>query len=42
MSDPELVAFLQWALPRVGLRWQGYRNIITAHRVAIGASVERA
>ena len=27
MSDPELVAFLQWALPRVGLRWQGYRKV---------------
>ena len=27
MSDPELVAFLQWALPRLGLRWQGYRKV---------------
>jgi chemotaxis protein methyltransferase CheR len=27
MNDPELVAFLQWALPRLGLRWQGYRKV---------------
>jgi hypothetical protein len=27
MNDPELVAFLRWALPRVGLRWQGYRKV---------------
>jgi chemotaxis protein methyltransferase CheR len=27
MSDPELVAFLQWALPRLGLRWRGYRKV---------------
>jgi chemotaxis protein methyltransferase CheR len=27
MSDPELVAFLQWALPRLGLRWPGYRKV---------------
>src|SRR5262245_6807466 len=26
MSDPELVAFLQWALPRLGLRWPGFRK----------------
>jgi chemotaxis protein methyltransferase CheR len=27
MSDPELVAFLQWALPRLGLWWPGYRKV---------------
>jgi chemotaxis protein methyltransferase CheR len=27
MNDPELVAFLQWGLPRLGLRWQGYRKV---------------
>jgi len=27
MNDPDLVAFLQWALPRVGLRWRGYRKV---------------
>ena len=27
MSDPELVAFLRWALPRLGLRWPGYRKV---------------
>src|SRR5262249_41732962 len=27
MNDPELVAFLRWALPRLGLRRPGYRRI---------------
>ena len=27
MNDPELVAFLKWALPRLGLRWQGDRKV---------------
>ena len=27
MTDPELVAFLQDALPRLGLRWPGYRKV---------------
>src|SRR5262249_23515771 len=27
VNDPELVTFLQWALPRLGLRWQGYRKV---------------
>lgn len=27
MTDPELVAFLQWALPRLGLRWEGFRRV---------------
>lgn len=27
MTDPQCVAFLQWALPRLGLRWAGYRNL---------------
>jgi chemotaxis protein methyltransferase CheR len=32
MNDPELVAFLQWALPRLGLRWPGYRKVRTRVR----------
>ena len=27
MKDSECVAFLQWALPRLGLRWEGYRKV---------------
>ena len=27
MNDPELVAFLQWAIPRLGMRWRGYRKV---------------
>lgn len=27
MSDSECVAFLQWALPRLGLRWPGFRRV---------------
>jgi chemotaxis protein methyltransferase CheR len=27
MADADLVAFLQWALPRLGLRWPGYRKV---------------
>src|SRR5262245_42618359 len=27
MRDPECVGFLQWALPRMGLRWQGFRRV---------------
>ncbi len=27
MRDSECVAFLQWALPRLGLRWAGYRKV---------------
>lgn len=27
MSDPELVEFLQWALPKLGRRWAGYRKV---------------
>jgi chemotaxis protein methyltransferase CheR len=26
VTDPELVAFLEWAAPRLGLRWEGLRN----------------
>jgi chemotaxis protein methyltransferase CheR len=26
MADADLVEFLQWALPRLGLRWPGYRK----------------
>jgi chemotaxis protein methyltransferase CheR len=27
MTDLECVAFLQWALPRLGLHWQGFRKV---------------
>src|SRR5512147_509372 len=27
MSDAECVAFLQWALPRLRLRWPGFRRV---------------
>src|SRR5215218_3800261 len=27
MRDSECVAFLQWALPRLGLRWAGFRRV---------------
>jgi chemotaxis protein methyltransferase CheR len=27
MADAECVAFLQWALPCLGLRWQGFRKV---------------
>jgi chemotaxis protein methyltransferase CheR len=27
MKDPDCVAFLQWALPRLHLRWPGYRKV---------------
>ena len=27
MRDTEFVAFLQWALPQLGLRWPGFRNV---------------
>lgn len=27
MADSECVAFLQWALPRLGLRWAGFRKV---------------
>ena len=27
MRDAECVALLRWALPRLGLRWPGYRNV---------------
>lgn len=27
MKDAECVAFLQWALPRLGMRWPGYRKV---------------
>ena len=32
MKDAELVSFLQWALPRLGLRWAGCRREIEATR----------
>jgi len=27
VRDVEVVAFLQWALPRLGLRWRGFRKV---------------
>jgi chemotaxis protein methyltransferase CheR len=27
MNDSECVAFLQWALPQLGLRWDGFRKV---------------
>ena len=27
MTDAECVGFLQWALPRLGLRWEGFRKV---------------
>lgn len=27
MADADCVAFLQWALPRLGLRWKGFRKV---------------
>lgn len=27
MTDPDCVAFLQWALPRIGLHWPGFRKV---------------
>jgi chemotaxis protein methyltransferase CheR len=27
VSDRECIAFLQWALPRLGMRWAGYRRV---------------
>lgn len=27
MTDPDCIAFLQWALPRLGLQWPGYRKV---------------
>lgn len=27
MPDPDCVAFLQWALPRLKLRWEGFRRV---------------
>ncbi len=27
MTDQECIQFLQWALPRLGLRWPGFRKV---------------
>jgi chemotaxis protein methyltransferase CheR len=27
MNDSQCVAFLQWALPRLGMRWEGFRKV---------------
>jgi len=29
MHDPDCTAFLQWALPRLDLRWAGFRKVRT-------------
>lgn len=36
MTDAECPSFLQWALPRLGRRWAGYRKVrgLTARRIA--------
>src|SRR4051794_28712317 len=43
MDDRECVALLQWALPLLGLRWLGFKNVrrqvcrrVTAHIAALG------
>ena len=36
MTDAECVAFLQWALPRIGMRWAGYRRVRGQVRKRIG------
>jgi chemotaxis protein methyltransferase CheR len=36
MNDAELVAFLEWALPRMGLRWIGFKNFRGTIRKRIG------
>jgi chemotaxis protein methyltransferase CheR len=36
LTDLELVAFLQWALPRRGLRWEGFRNFRGTVRKRLG------
>lgn len=43
MTDAECVAFLQWALPRLHLRWAGFRRVrrqvcrrIDRRRAALG------
>jgi hypothetical protein len=35
MTDPPFVAFLQWALPRLGLRWPGFREVRGAAGTAL-------
>ena len=36
MNDAETVAFLQWAVPRIGLRWAGFRNVRGTVRKRLG------
>ena len=33
MTDPDLVAFLQWDLPRLGLHWPGFRKVRVRKRL---------
>jgi chemotaxis protein methyltransferase CheR len=40
MSRRESLAFLQWALPRLGLRWAGYRNVRGQVEKRVGRRVE--
>jgi len=49
LSDSECVGFLQWALPRMGLRWDGFRRVrrqvckrLARHLTALGISDFRA
>lgn len=37
MRDEELIPFLQWALPALRLRWQGFRKV----RRQVGKRLER-
>lgn len=41
MNDADCVAFLQWALPRLGLHWPGFRKIRgqVCKRIARGCSL---
>lgn len=40
MDDRECVEFLQWALPRMGMRWPGFRRVRRQVRRRIGARLE--
>ncbi len=40
IKDEELVPFLQWALPRMGYRWRGYRKVRRQVKRRIAARLE--
>jgi chemotaxis protein methyltransferase CheR len=40
VNDAECVLFLQWALPRLGLRWQGFRKVRRQVCRRIGSRLE--